>query len=451
MAIAANRLRPVEELDDLYRTNAAQVYGICRLILRDHQEAEDAAQQVFVSAFRALLGGTEPRDPCAWLATIARNESSARARRHRTVSLDSELQDAAQEDPATLVVRRGELAGIWRAIETLPKSQRDVLLLREVRGLSYDELVTDLELSHPSVRSLLNRARHTLRSQLQRGGAALSGAPWLNLVARLFGDGSSPALSSASRSAAVGLGALVFTGGAALVPGSERMQHLRPTPAARHVASAPRPPRNVTVAAAAPVPVRRAVVVTHRPTARVSDDHHSGGGGSDPTNDSTTVGARSGESTSSGSDSHGGPGPSITSDAGGGSDSVTTSGSSGEGGGPGPGTATTPSTTPVLTGTSDGGPAPPESTDSGVSGGSSGSDGGSTSSGSSGSDGGSTSSGNSGSDGGFGSSGSSGSDGGSTSSGSSASDGGSGSSGSSGSDGGSTSLDGGSNGGDGGH
>ena len=414
------------------------MYGICRSILRDHQEAEDAAQQVFVSAFRALLGGTEPRDPCAWLATIARNESWARARRQQTVSLDPELQDAAQEDPATLVARRGELAGLWGAIESLPKSQRDVLLLREVRGLSYDELVIDLELSHPSVRSLLNRARHRLRTQLQRGGAALSGAPWLNLVARVFGDGSSPALSSASRTAAVGLGALALTGGAALVPGGEHLPHPRPTHAARHVASASRPVRKVTAAAAASVPVRRAVVVTRTPTARVSDDHHSGGRGSDARSDSNTVGARSGESTSSGSDSHGGPGPSISSEDGGGSGPVTNSGSSGDGGGPGPGTSTTP-TTPVLTGPTDGGPAPSSSTDSGTSGGSSSSDGGSTSSGSSGSDGGSVSSG------------SSGSDGGSTSSGSSGSDGGSGSSGSSGSGGGSTSIDGDSSGDDGGH
>ena len=414
MAIAAHRIRPVEELDDLYRTNAAQVYGICRSILRDHQEAEDAAQQVFVSAFRALLGGTEPRDPCAWLATIARNESWARARPQQTVSLNPELQDAAQEDPATLVARRGELAGLWGAIESLPKSQRDVLLLREVRGLSYDELVIDLELSHPSVRSLLNRARHTLRTQLQRGSTALGGAPWLNLVARVFGDGSSPALSSASRTAAVGLGALALTGGAALVPGSEQLPHPRPTHAARHVTSAPRPVRKVTAAAAASVPVRRAVLVTRTPTVRVSDDHHSGGGGSDARNESTTVDARSGESTSSGSDSHGGPGPSISSDDGGGSGPVTNSGSSGDGGGPGPGTSTTP-TTPVLTGPTDGGPTPSSSTDSGTSGGSSGSDGGSTSGGGSGSDGGSTSSGSSGSDGGSGSSGSSVSGGGSTS------------------------------------
>jgi RNA polymerase sigma-70 factor (ECF subfamily) len=129
----APAIRLVDELDRLYRAHAVQVHAVCASVLRDRSEAEDAAQQVFVSAFCALLGGTVPRDPGAWLATIARNESWARARRLRAVPLP-ELEDAAQEDPATLVARRDELASIWRAIETLPQSQRDALLLRELRA-----------------------------------------------------------------------------------------------------------------------------------------------------------------------------------------------------------------------------------------------------------------------------------------------------------------------------
>ena len=49
------------------------VYGVCRLILRDPTDAEDAAQQTFLSAYRGLLAGQEPREASAWLGTIARN------------------------------------------------------------------------------------------------------------------------------------------------------------------------------------------------------------------------------------------------------------------------------------------------------------------------------------------------------------------------------------------
>ena len=47
--------------------------GLCRLLLREYAEAEDAAQQTFLSAYGALLRGSEPRHPAAWLATIARS------------------------------------------------------------------------------------------------------------------------------------------------------------------------------------------------------------------------------------------------------------------------------------------------------------------------------------------------------------------------------------------
>ena len=52
------------------------VYGVCRLILRDPVEAEDAAQQTFLSAYRALLRGTTPREPDAWRGSCP--ESSPR-------------------------------------------------------------------------------------------------------------------------------------------------------------------------------------------------------------------------------------------------------------------------------------------------------------------------------------------------------------------------------------
>jgi DNA-directed RNA polymerase specialized sigma24 family protein len=74
------------------------VLGLCRVLLRDSYEAEDAAQQTFVNAYRALVAGTTVRDDAAWLATIARNECRARiVRRMReplTLSYD-ELVDAA--------------------------------------------------------------------------------------------------------------------------------------------------------------------------------------------------------------------------------------------------------------------------------------------------------------------------------------------------------------------
>ena len=328
MATVEHRPRPVENVADpsaeeararlefLYRAHVERVFAICASVLRDRHEVEDAAQQVFVSAFRALLRGVEPRDPDAWLATIARNESWARARRQPSVPLQPELRDVTQEDPSTVVVRRSELARIWRAIEGLPALQREALLLREVRGLGYDELAADLQLSRPSVRSLLNRARRTLRTQLEKGAAALTGAPWLPVLARFFGDASSPALSSASRTAAVGLGVLAITGGAVVAPSLEGQAHQRPAAhGSTHGRVASTSPAG-RAGVASPEPVREALAEQSKSSGRLSESHgqsrddHRSAGGSRSEGPRGSDGASSGDRSEDdgGSDSRGGPG-----------------------------------------------------------------------------------------------------------------------------------------------
>src|SRR5688572_15124563 len=87
--------RAADELADLYRDHGRLVAGICRGMLRDPEEAADAAQQTFLAAHRSLLAGTRPQEPAAWLATIARNECRMRIRKRMTapltVALDPEL------------------------------------------------------------------------------------------------------------------------------------------------------------------------------------------------------------------------------------------------------------------------------------------------------------------------------------------------------------------------
>ena len=78
--------------EELYARHGRMVEGLCRGVLRHAAEAEDAAQQTFLSAHRALLGGAEPSEPAAWLATIARNECLARVREGRSEEHTSELQ-----------------------------------------------------------------------------------------------------------------------------------------------------------------------------------------------------------------------------------------------------------------------------------------------------------------------------------------------------------------------
>jgi RNA polymerase sigma factor (sigma-70 family) len=144
------------------------VYGVCRALLRDPHDAEDATQQTFLSAYRALLGGTRVRDEGAWLATIARNECRARIAAGMRVPLpipDGDLEAIpTTSDEAERSARVEELRS---AIAELPERQREAVVLRHLYGLSYREVATALGLSRPATEALLFRARRSLRVRLR--------------------------------------------------------------------------------------------------------------------------------------------------------------------------------------------------------------------------------------------------------------------------------------------
>jgi RNA polymerase sigma factor (sigma-70 family) len=240
--------------EELYTRYRRTVSGLCHALLRDRAEAEDAAQQTFLSAHRALLGGTDPREPAAWLAAIARNECWARIRgRMREPLPVSELETAsARHDPLEEAIRRADLAALWRAVEELPRPQRDALLLREFGGLSYEELAAALAVSGPAVESLLFRARQRLRLRLRAAYASLGGGAWLDAIARLIGGA-----PVAAKVAALGVGAATVTGSAVVVPQALEGGSLGVRPAQAHVPT--RHARKVRhEATPAPAPVSRA-------------------------------------------------------------------------------------------------------------------------------------------------------------------------------------------------
>jgi RNA polymerase sigma-70 factor, ECF subfamily len=148
------------------------VFGISRLLLRDPVEAEDAAQQTFLSAYRSLLAGQEPHDPSAWLGTIARNECRSRLRARQTEPLGLEQEPAGDELQRDLG-RREEIQALCAALAGLPPQQREAVVLREFYGLSYAEVAAALGLTGAAVESLLFRGRKRLQEQLRPGRSAL--------------------------------------------------------------------------------------------------------------------------------------------------------------------------------------------------------------------------------------------------------------------------------------
>ncbi|HEY2309799.1 MAG TPA: RNA polymerase sigma factor [Gaiellaceae bacterium] len=246
------------DTEALYHEHGAAVAALCRSLLRDRGETEDATQQVFLSAHRALLNGASPREPRAWLLAVARNECYARFRdRASTPVPTGDAPEAATADASVHVLRAGELARVWDEVGQMPPTQREAFLLREIRGLSYGQVADELSLSGPSVRSLLLRARMRLRRRLGDVAAGLGGASWVQALFRLFagGDAVSP-VPTATKAAAVGIGALALAGGGGLVAhhaaqspnrpaehhrASARVQHVATPPVAAVASSEDRP------------------------------------------------------------------------------------------------------------------------------------------------------------------------------------------------------------------
>ncbi len=154
-----------DRLAELYARHRGLVAGLCRGMLRDVEEAADATQQTFLAAQRALRAGTRPNDPAAWLATIARNECRMRIRSSMAaptvVALDENL-DGAGDATYQGAVQAASVDELRDALGELPERQREALLLREVRGLSYDEVATAMDVSAPAVETLIFRARKRL-------------------------------------------------------------------------------------------------------------------------------------------------------------------------------------------------------------------------------------------------------------------------------------------------
>lgn len=243
-------------LGELYSGNARMIYGLCRMLLDDPTEAEDATQQVFLSAYRSLLTGTEVEKPSAWLGTIARNECRARstALARNSIALDDAVtlvSPGADEQAAG----RADAAELYSEVAALPDKQRAAVVLRDIYGLRYDEVASALGTSRPAVEALLFRGRRRLQRRLRPGLAAgvlvvpLSLHESLAYAVPGFASAAGPVGAAAGVVAMPLLAKVAAVGAAATLAGStgviaERYVHdspVRPADATRAHTAPPQP------------------------------------------------------------------------------------------------------------------------------------------------------------------------------------------------------------------
>lgn len=163
-------LGPGESFDTVVVPHLDAAYRLARWLMRDPDVADDVVQEASLRAFRyfrTFVGG----DGRAWFLKIVRNTCYGWRRRGYqppTDPFDDEQHSSAQSqsDPETLLLQTDDAAVIAQALSRLPAHFHQLLVLRELEGLSYRELSDVIGIPMGTVMSRLSRAREALRSAL---------------------------------------------------------------------------------------------------------------------------------------------------------------------------------------------------------------------------------------------------------------------------------------------
>ncbi|HEV7804766.1 MAG TPA: sigma-70 family RNA polymerase sigma factor [Solirubrobacteraceae bacterium] len=146
----------------LYERYYGPLLGYTRSILRDAEDAHDATQNALESALRALPHRDSGRPLRPWLYKIAHNEAITIMRRRRP---QTELQAAFEPTvpgPEVDAEQRGRLEQLVDDLQSLPERQRGALVMRELNGLSYDDIGSALGLTNEAARRAVFDARNAL-------------------------------------------------------------------------------------------------------------------------------------------------------------------------------------------------------------------------------------------------------------------------------------------------
>lgn len=189
--VAALRRGDDDAYELLVREHGPRMLSVARRILRNEDDAADAVQEAFLSAFKAIDAFDENAKLSTWLHRIVVNACLMKlrsARRHPTLQIEDFLprflddghrvipRDDWNQTPPDLLERQETAAIVRETIDQLPETHRTVLLLRDIEQLDTAETAKLLDVSSGVVKTRLHRARLALREllgkRLSEGGVS---------------------------------------------------------------------------------------------------------------------------------------------------------------------------------------------------------------------------------------------------------------------------------------
>lgn len=154
------------------------VFTVCFSLLKNYHDANDAAQNTFIKAYKNVKRFKFDSSFQTYITRIAINtckdEFRKMSRQSGNVSIDSdenlyEIKDAS-DTPEKAFEKKELQKTVHRAISVLPQKYREVIILRDINGLSYEETAKALKTSQGTVKSRISRARNALKEILKKDG-----------------------------------------------------------------------------------------------------------------------------------------------------------------------------------------------------------------------------------------------------------------------------------------
>ena len=171
-----------DAFEELVKAHEKPVYNLALRLVGNPQDAEDMAQEAFLKVYRSLPEFRGESKFSVWLYRIVSNvclDHLRRQGRRPASSLTTEDEDGEEQQwdvpdesqsPERLLEQKLTREAVQRGLETLPADQRQILLLREIRGMSYEEIGQTLDLEPGTVKSRIFRARKKLVAWLLADG-----------------------------------------------------------------------------------------------------------------------------------------------------------------------------------------------------------------------------------------------------------------------------------------
>jgi RNA polymerase sigma-70 factor (ECF subfamily) len=166
--------------DNLVIKYKDRIFNLCYRFLGDHQDANDAAQDVFIKVYRSVKKFRFESTFSTWLYRIAVNTCKSRltSRAHKNKAKTDSLDDTGRHNPSAplsnhsnspvaTLEKKERMAHIQKAIDSLSGSKKMVVIMRDMEGLSYEEIARASGLNLGTVKSKIARARRDLRNKLR--------------------------------------------------------------------------------------------------------------------------------------------------------------------------------------------------------------------------------------------------------------------------------------------